>query len=266
MNRLARRARYALQNNAEALRLQLLNRVARLLFPGYRLRFPSLDWWRNDDFNAYLRRFGELADFNSDRRWTVHQLLRMIGDVPGDTAECGVFRGASSYLILKANSAGSARHDRHHFLFDSYEGLSPTGDSDGDHWQGGDLAVSVAEVEGRLGGTGSFTCLKGWIPDRFAEVADRRFAFVHIDVDLYAPTRDSLAFFLPRMSPGGIIVVDDLGFGTCPGARQAVDEVLADQPERMIELADGGGFLMKGLPLVDAANLSGPSIAEGSST
>ena len=38
-----------------------------------------------------------------------------------------------------------------------------------------------------------FTLMKGWIPTRFQEVADRHFAFVHIDVDLYEPTRDSLA-------------------------------------------------------------------------
>jgi O-methyltransferase len=261
MNRLGRRFQYALQNNAEALRLKLLSIVARLLFPGYRLRFPSIEWWKNDDFNHYLKRFGELNDFNSDRRWMLHQLLRLIGTVPGDTAECGVFRGASSYLILRANSARSATHPRHHFLFDSYEGLSSSGDADGGHWQGGDLSVSVDEVERRLQGTGAFTCLKGWIPERFTEVADRTFAFVHIDVDLYEPTRDSLAFFLPRMAPGGIIVVDDLGFSTCPGARRAVEEVLGGQPEKIIELADGGGFLIKGLSPADAAVLSDASHA-----
>ena len=36
---------------------------------------------------------------------------------------------------------------------------------------------------------------KGWIPDRFEEVESRKFSFVHIDVDLYEPTQDSLEFF-----------------------------------------------------------------------
>ncbi|HBH79257.1 MAG TPA: hypothetical protein DDY39_05465, partial [Nitrospira sp.] len=65
---------------------------------------------------------------------------------------------------------------------------------------------------------------KGWIPDRFPEVKERRFAFVHIDVDLYQPIMDSLKFFFPRLLPGGIIVVDDYGYSIFPGAKKAVDE------------------------------------------
>jgi hypothetical protein len=67
----------------------------------------------------------------------------------------------------------------------------------------------------------------GWIPDCFSEVVDRSFCFVHIDVDLYEPTLASLEFFGSRMVPGGIIVCDDYGFETCPGARRAGDEFAA---------------------------------------
>ena len=72
---------------------------------------------------------------------------------------------------------------------------------------------------------------EGWIPDRFGDVAETRFCFVHLDVDLFQPTRDSLGFFYPRMVDGGLIVCDDYGFETCPGARRAVDEFFADRPE-----------------------------------
>ena len=86
----------------------------------------------------------------------------------------------------------------------------------------------------------------GWIPERFHDVAECRFRFVHIDVDLYEPTRDSLAFFYPRVEDCGIIVCDDYWFTTCPGATRAVDEFLANKPEKMLPLAQGGGFLVKG--------------------
>ncbi|HEX3704868.1 MAG TPA: TylF/MycF/NovP-related O-methyltransferase, partial [Vicinamibacterales bacterium] len=49
---------------------------------------------------------------------------------------------------------------------------------------------------------------------------------LHIDVDLYEPTRDSIAFLYERMNPGGIVVCDDYGFMTCPGATKAIDEFL----------------------------------------
>lgn len=96
---------------------------------------------------------------------------------------------------------------------------------------------------------GSFRTYKGWVPERFHEVEDRRFSFVHIDVDLYEPTRASLEFFHPRMNPGGIIVCDDYNFTSCPGASSAVDDFLAALPEKMVGLSGGSGFLIKGVTI-----------------
>ena len=87
---------------------------------------------------------------------------------------------------------------------------------------------------------------KGWIPERFIDVSDRCFCFVHIDVDLYKPTLDSLQFFYPRMVRGGVIVCDDYGFVTCPGARQAFDEFLIGKMERVVEAPTGQAFIVKG--------------------
>ena len=74
---------------------------------------------------------------------------------------------------------------------------------------------------------------------------------MHIDVNLYQPTLDSLAFFYPRMQHGGIVVCDDYGFSTCPGATRAVQEFLADAPEKMVALPVGGGFFIKGCPTAE---------------
>jgi hypothetical protein len=67
-----------------------------------------------------------------------------------------------------------------------------------------------------------------------------------VDVDLYEPTRDSIRFFYDRLNPGGILVCDDYLFMTCPGATEAIDEFLADKPEKMLGLPGGGGFFIKG--------------------
>jgi O-methyltransferase len=223
-------------------RFYLLRMIASVLLPEYRFKWPQIAWWDDTAFNAYLAKFNELKGNNSDRRYAVSQLLRLTKCVEGDTAEVGVFEGAMSWLILRANVG-----QRRHHIFDSFEGLSMPRPVDGTYWTAGDLSCAEAVVEHNLAEfSGFFTSYKGWIPDRFHEVEDRRFAFVHIDVDLYEPTRDSFAFFYPRMSPGGIIVCDDYNFTTCPGATKAVDECLATQPERMIGLSGGGGFMIKG--------------------
>jgi O-methyltransferase len=233
---LAKFIRNAFSPNADR-KLAALKIAADWLIPDYRLTWCQLDWWRDPDFNAYLDRFGERGGFNTHRRWTLAQLLKLAKDVPGDTAECGVFLGASSWLI----ASGLKR--RHH-MFDSFEGISEPGANDGDYWTLGTFAVQEQQVADNLKPF-PVKLHKGWIPDRFGEVSNREFAFVHIDVDLYQPTRDSIEFFYPRLSKGAVMLCDDFGFSSCPGATKAMDEFLADKPETIIALDAGSGFFIK---------------------
>jgi hypothetical protein len=85
----------------------------------------------------------------------------------------------------------------------------------------------------------------GWIPDVFIGIPQRRYRFVHVDVDLYMPTKASLEFFFPQMVPNGVIVVDDYGFTSWPGAKQAVDELCAAWRVRLISLTTGNAILLK---------------------
>jgi hypothetical protein len=100
-------------------------------------------------------------------------------------------------------------------------------------------------VHKTLQGFGNYRLYKGWIPERFSEVADRRFSFVHIDVDLYRPTRDSLEFFYERVIPSGLILFDDYGMKTCPGHRAAADEFFRARPEPIVMLPTGQAFVIK---------------------
>jgi len=229
-------------------RFNLLAICGKVLLPQYRFKWPQMVWWSDEAFNAYLQRFNEQQGFNTDRRWNQLQLMRLVESVPGDTVECGCYRGASSFLFCQANKA-NARFQRMHHIFDSCEGLSePVASVDGTYWKKHSLTSSEDEVNANLAEyTGWYTLYKGWIPEKFPAVADKRFAFVHIDVDIYEPTRDSIAFFYSRMEPGAILLCDDYGFMSCPGATRACDEFLADKPEKMIFLASGGGYFIKGL-------------------
>ena len=231
--------------------LVLLRQVGAALLPGYRFSYNQFDWWRNEAFNRYLVRFGEMDGMNTDRRWMVYELARMARAVAGDTAECGVFKGASSFLICVAQKGTG----KHHHVFDSFAGLSTPGSRDGNHWKSGALACTLEEVQSNLRDFPHAHYYRGWIPECFPAVADRKFSFVHIDVDLEQPTYDSVKFFWPRLNPGGILLCDDYGFTSCPGASLALDEYFADRPEQVIALSGGGGFAIKGVP-------AGPRFAE----
>lgn len=250
------RLRYA---GSIGIRFTLLRLLAAVLVPQYRMRYNLLDWMSDEAFNRYLDLVGEgssLKSINAGRRWTIYQLIRLTEAVAGDTAECGVFRGATSYLI--ASFVERSPQPKIHHMFDSFEGLSTPGGEDGTHWQLHDLDDSFPSASRVLSGFAKARFYKGWIPTRFPEVTDRTFSFVHIDVDLYQPTRDSIEFFYPRLNPGGILVCDDYGSSVCPGATKAMDEFLRDKPEKMVGLVDCGGFLIKGTVTSGAYPLSQP--------
>jgi O-methyltransferase len=231
-------------------RVAVVRVIANRVVPDYRLTWPQMDWWHDADFNSYLERFGERDGFNTHRRWTLWQLLRLVAAVEGETAECGVFRGASSWLICTATNGKG----RKHHLFDSFEGLSAPEAADGAHWKPGDLAAGEDVVADNLRRfVDRLVFHKGWIPDRFGDVQDRQFAFVHVDVDLRQPTLDSLEFFYPRLSQGAVLLCDDYGCTNCPGATEAIDRFLADKPEKMMSLDAGGGFFIKGIPTAAAS-------------
>lgn len=212
----------------------------------YRMSWHQLDWWHDTEFNAYLDQFGERSGFNTHRKWALWQLLRLTAAVDGDTAECGVFEGASSWLICAANRQFAGQ--RIHHLFDSFEGLSKPDAKDGSYWTVGDLARDEELVSSNLKPfLANIEFHKGWIPERFADVESKTFSFVHIDVDLYQPTLDSVRFFYDRLCPGAIVLCDDYAFSSCPGATRAIDEFLADKQEKMITLSSGGGFFIKGI-------------------
>ena len=198
-------------------------------------------WPRDEEFARSMKPFeGQASARSLDRKWMLRESLKLVRAVEGDTAECGTWRGGSSWLICKGLQ-------RPHHAFDSFEGLSAPEPRDGTHFRKGDLAVSEEEFRSRMAGVENLHVYKGWIPSRFPEVAGRRFCFVHVDVDLYQPTRDAIEFFYPRLNRGGVLLLDDYGFFICPGARQAADEFFKDKPEPLLELPTGQGMVVRNL-------------------
>lgn len=66
--------------------------------------------------------------------------------------------------------------------------------------------------------------IKGLFPAIANQIPENQFALVHVDTDLYRSVLDCCKYFFPKLVPGGIMIFDDYGFPTTPGAKQAVDE------------------------------------------
>ena len=135
--------------------------------------------------------------------------------------------------------------DKQLLLFDTFAGM-PENDAEGDSFDPGELGeTSYAEVLSRLGNAGNTQVFKGFIPDTFAGLADLRFAFAHVDVDIYRSVRDCCEFIYPRLSVGGWLIFDDYGFPSCAGGRRAIDEFFDDKPEVPLVLPTGQALVAK---------------------
>jgi len=227
---------------ADSERYQAAEVLAGAVYPKYRFSEFARIFLEDDAFLTYYERFMDVGNWHSlDRKYTLDQLLKLTLHLEGDLVECGAYKGASAYLMCKAfRNSDCVVH-----LFDSYEGLSAPGNRDGAYWTKGALQTPEAVLHQSLAEFHNYRSYKGWIPNRFGEVADRRFRFLHVDVDLFQPTLDSLNFFYERVVPGGLILMDDYGFTTCPGAKRAADEFFASKPERIVMLSTGQAFTVK---------------------
>jgi O-methyltransferase len=200
----------------------------------------------DQNFAREVARLYAEDDFTYERKYNLDQLFQLVLNIGGDVAECGVYKGGSTFFL--ARHIAERGLNKRLCLFDAFEGLSAPTKLDGGYWRQGALASTVDDVQRALDPLGPLQCVeffRGWIPDRFTEVSDRHFCFVHIDVDLYQPTLDSIIFFYPRLEPGGIIVLDDYGFESCPGVTAAIDWFMKDKAEPIINLSAGGAFIVK---------------------
>jgi hypothetical protein len=68
-------------------------------------------------------------------------------------------------------------------------------------------------------------------------------SLLRLDTDFYESTRHELIHLYPRLARGGILIIDD--YGAFAGARQAVDEFLAEQQVRtFLHRIDSTGRLL----------------------
>lgn len=217
------------------------NRMMQLYFKGLKQSRNE----QSDNFYKQLR-FYSLQQM-------VYYVLRQ--KLRGDFAECGAWKGHSAYIISSILAENGFLGDFH--IFDSFEGgLSARIEKDKNlviklsekriKEESNSFRSTEDEVRSCLSNFIFFHLYNGWIPTRFNEVEDKKFSFVHIDVDLYQPTLDSINFFYPRLVDGGVIICDDYGGTQFSGAKKAIDEFLEKNNYKIFyEVPMGSCFIIK---------------------
>jgi O-methyltransferase len=182
-------------------------------------------------------------------------------NIPGAIVECGVWRGGSmmaTALTLRSMN----RADRDLYLFDTFEGMPKPQDVDihasgqsalpefiqGQRGEDSSAVcyASLNEVKSAMASTGynpdRVHFVRGKVEDTIPAQAPDSIALLRLDTDWYESTRHELEHLFPRLSPGGILIIDD--YGDWQGARKATDEFIANHaPTLFLSRIDDTGRL-----------------------
>ena len=181
--------------------------------------------------------------------------------VPGAIVECGVWRGgsmmAAALSLLEADAT-----EREIYMFDTFDvtqiptpgehDVSPSGRPMGPDFErvrpnpGIFASFPPERVESLIAGTGypreRLHTIVGLIGETIPQHAPEEIALCRLDTDFYESTAHEMRELFPRISPGGVLIVDD--YGEFPGCRRAVDEYLeANETPLLLNRLDSSGRL-----------------------
>ena len=205
------------------------------------LKIAPIRVWKQDEaFSGIWKRIQGYTLVDLLRCHILYQAGIASQGVPGHAAEVGVYKGGTAYIL--ARTLGN----RTLHLFDTFTGM-PEADPSKDLHRKGDFADTTVEaVQGLLREFGDRIQIhKGFFPDTAGDIHGS-WSFVHVDADIYKSVLDCAAFFWPKLPVGGIMVFDDYGFPSCPGAKKAVDEYFSPIPKKVgMYLPTGQYFALK---------------------
>ncbi|GHU50048.1 hypothetical protein AGMMS49975_00300 [Clostridia bacterium] len=183
-------------------------------------------------------------------------------NIEGDFVECGVWRGGNA--ILAALTFQLQKCDKKVYCFDTFQGFRglEAGDKDGfaqqtetdkelyaSYWSELDETAFNPETAGvSLEDVRESFALCGVNPEKVVFVkgnvmktldgsdVPRHISVLRLDTDWYESTRKELEVLYPRVSVGGVLIVDD--YGAHQGSRTATDEYFNKVARPMLQYTD----------------------------
>jgi len=201
--------------------------------------------WANDpdfvkDFKEFMAidGFGNLIDDPiNERLYILQQFAKRQKKLNSNFVEVGIYAGMSMYFM--------AEHcDNIFFGIDSFEGVSePIPGIDTDYFVKGSLACEIENAQRYLKKFNNVQLVKGWVPEVLDTIPELQYSLVHIDVDLYEPTKKSIEYFWDKLLPDGVLICDDFGSGKTIGAKKAMIDFFGR--ENIIEFSTQQAFVIK---------------------
>lgn len=161
-------------------------------------------------------------------------------NIPGDIVEFGCYAGTSSLFIRRLLNKYGQSEQRTFHVYDSFEGLPEKSHQDsnaaGIDFEAGKLYVSKADFIKvfRSAGLQLPTIHKGWFSNTPENEVPQQIAAAFLDGDFYQSIIDSLRLVWPRMSRGGVVLIDDYKRETLPGVERAMYDYFDGHPPKQL--------------------------------
>jgi hypothetical protein len=138
-------------------------------------------------------------------------------------------------------------HDRDIYLFDTFEGMTEPSavdvGTDGERAterydaHGFDFTIAPVDFVRQTIAQSSYPqdrlrFVAGRVEDTVPAEAPDEIALLRLDTDWYASTKHELEHLYPRLSTGGVLIIDD--YGHYEGARKATDEYFAETHAQLL--------------------------------
>ena len=171
-------------------------------------------------------------------------------DIPGSFVECGVYMGANIEIMIRMLMQ-LGFNNRDIYLYDTFAGMPRPTAWDDEQLVGRDWSANYDQKKGD--GGSNWMCadidfvrqrleplgyppdrlhfVKGMVEDTIPAVAPPDIAILRLDTDFYTSTKHELVHLYPRLTPGGILIIDD--YGAFPGCKRAVDEYQEEKQTRL---------------------------------
>lgn len=215
-------------------------------------RDPCLDIGEED--RALFESVRQRTLSGMERVYALREAVKYVArhNIPGDIVECGVWKGGSMMVVAKTLVECGVM-DRKLYLFDTFSGMSEPTEVDKDYRQVTAESMldsakdrketatiwamaPLDDVKEAMRATGyeqnNIVYVEGMVEDTLPARAPERISLLRLDTDWFESTYHEMQHLFPRLSVGGVLLIDD--YGHWQGARQAVDKYLAENNVRIL--------------------------------
>ena len=205
------------------------------------IKNPIHKWDEDVEFQNIMKMVAGHTIVDVVRCYILYQMGLQAAMREGDVAEIGVYKGGTAMLLSNTFKGTSKKIH----LFDTFTGMPPADPQKDLHKEGDFNDTSFNGVKAYLSDYSNVMLHPGLFPNTAASIKESYFSMVHIDVDIYKSVMDCIKFFYPRLAKGGIMIFDDYGYISCPGAKLAVDEFFVNKKEKPCYLPTGQCLVIK---------------------